>query len=345
MKQRWQKVVLYTVLVLGVVVLAGITATIGWRPFIGPKTRALTDRRFEPTPARLERGEYVVRNVAGCLFCHSELDTSVRGLPVQTGMDGAGRTITAEDMPWLTASNLTPDQDTGAGTWTDDMIARAVREGIGHDGRALFPFMPYENYRHMSDEDLAAVVTYIRSLPSVRRELPASDVPFPVSRLINSVPQPIEGSVPEPDLGTPEKRGRYLATIASCTDCHTPRNEQGQYLPGMEFAGGNILKYGDARPPRASANLTPAPNGIPYYNEDLFVEVIRTGRVRERELTDLMPWGHYRGMTDEDLKAIFAFLKTLKPVDHYVDNALPATPCAKCNIPHGGGERNKASAN
>ncbi|HEX2281355.1 MAG TPA: cytochrome c, partial [Thermomicrobiales bacterium] len=213
----------------------------------------------------------------------------------------------------------------------------------GHDGRALFPFMPYMNYRKMSDEDLAAVVTYIRSLPAVRRELPATAVPFPVNRLINAAPQPIDGVVPEPDRSTPEKRGEYLTTIASCSDCHTPRNEKGEYLLHLAFAGGNILKYGDARAPRAAANLTPAPSGIPYYNEDLFIETIRNGRVRDRELSDLMPWGHYRGMADEDLKAIFAYLKTLTPVDHYVDNALPATPCATCNIPHGGGERNKAT--
>ena len=339
--KRWQKAVLSTVFVLGVLVLVGITATIGWRPIIGPKARPLTDRRFEPTPARLERGTYLVRSVAGCLFCHSDVDTSVRGLPIQVGMAGAGRTIEAEEMPWLTAPNLTSHAETGAGQWTDDMLARAIREGIGHDGRALFPFMPYANYRKMSDEDLAAVITYIRSLPAVDRENPSSDIPFPVNRLINSLPQPIEGSVPEPDLSTPEKRGEYLTTLASCTDCHTPRNEQGAYLPGMEFAGGNILKFVGAREPRAAANLTPSPNGIPYYDEDLFVEVFRTGQVRGREITDLMPWGHYRGMTDEDLKAIFAYLKTLPPIDHYVDNAMPVTPCAKCNIPHGGGERNK----
>ena len=75
------------------------------------------------------------------------------------------------------------------------------------------------------------------------------------------------------------------------------------------------------------------------------LEAMRTGRVRERELSDVMPWGHYRNMTDEDLKGIFAFLKTLKPVDHYVDNALPPTRCAKCNLEHGGGERNKKTPN
>ena len=78
-RKRWQKAVLSTFLVLGALVATGITSTIGWRPIIGPKARTLTDRRFEPSPARLARGEYIVRNVAGCLFCHSDLDTSQEG--------------------------------------------------------------------------------------------------------------------------------------------------------------------------------------------------------------------------------------------------------------------------
>ena len=341
--KTWKKILLSTLLIVGVLLSAGITATIGWRPIIGPDARALTDRRFEPSPARMERGAYLVKNVAGCLFCHSELDTSVEGLPVKEGRVGAGKNWGIEGLPWLTVPNITPDTDTGAGRWTDDAIARAVREGIGHDGRALFPVMPYVNYRIMSDEDLASVITYLRSLPSVRHEQPASQVPFPVNRFINAVPRRLDGSVPDPDLTTPEKRGAYLTTLASCSDCHTPRNEQGQYLAGLEFAGGNIVLHGDAREPKAAANLTPSPNGIPYYNEDLFIETMRTGRVRDRKISDIMPWGHYRNMTDDDLTAIFAYLKTLKPVDHYVDNTMPRTKCAKCNIEHGGGARNKAS--
>ncbi|HJR60184.1 MAG TPA: cytochrome c [Vicinamibacterales bacterium] len=340
MIKRWQKTIFSTVLVLGALFLTGITATIGWRPFIGPKTRPLTDRRFEPTPARLERGAYLVRNVAGCLFCHSDLDPSVDGLPVKAGRDGAGRPFTAEDMPWLTAPNLTSDQETGAATWTDDMLARAIREGIGHDGRALFPLMPYMNYRRMADEDLAAVITYIRSLPPVRQTHSKTALPFPMSRLINAVPQPLDNPVAPPDVTTPAKRGEYLATLASCADCHTPMDDRGQFVPGMAFAGGSSFKYGDARAKRAAANLTPAPNGIPYYNEELFLEAIRTGRVRDRQISDVMPWGHYRNMTDEDLRAIFAYLKTLEPVNHYVDNALPPALCAKCNLLHGGGARN-----
>lgn len=341
--KRWQKVILYTIVLIVGLLAAAITATVGWRPFIGPKARPLTERRIEPTPARLERGEYLVRNVSGCLFCHSDLDPSVEGLPVKAGRAGAGRALTAEDMPWLTAPNLTADQETGAGKWTDDMLARAIREGIGHDGRTLFPMMPYQNYAKMSDEDLASVITYIRSLPAVRQQHPRTAIPFPANRMINSVPQPIEGPVPAPDLSTPEKRGEYLVTMASCGDCHSPMDDKGQYVPGMRFAGGNSFKYGDARVRRASMNLTPAPSGIPYYNEALFVETIRTGRVRERQISDVMPWGHYRGMTDEDLKAIFAFLKTVTPVDHTVDNALPPTKCEKCGLEHGGGERNKKS--
>lgn len=342
--KRWQKILLSLVLVLGVLLSAGITATIGWTPFFGPKARTLTGRRFEPTPARLQRGEYLVRGVSMCLVCHSDLDPSQAPMPIKAGFAGAGRPFTAEDMPWLVAPNITPDADTGAGKWTDDMIARAVREGIGHDGRALFPLMPYEKFRHLSDEDLASIVTYIRSIPAVRHELPKTAIPFPVNRLINAAPQPLDGAVPAPDLSTPEKRGEYMVNIAACSDCHTPRNDQGMYLMDLAFGGGNTLKFGDARPGRAASNLTPSANGIPYYNEDLFVEVIRTGRVRERQISDVMPWGHYRNMTDEDLKAIFAYLKTLKPVDHYVDNALPVTKCATCGLEHGGGERNKKAS-
>lgn len=340
--KRWQKRLLTTVVVLAVLLSVGITATIGWTPFFGPKARPLTDRRFEPSPERMQRGEYLVRNVAGCLFCHSELDPGTRGLPIKPGRAGAGRSWASEGIPWLSTSNITSDAETGAGKWPDDAIARAVREGIGHDGRTLFPIMPYGNYRTMSDEDLASVITYIRALPAVRQAQARSEIPFPVNRFINALPQPIEAPVPPPDVSTPEKRGAYLVTMASCRDCHTPMDARGQYIPGMEFAGGSTFMH-EGREPRAAANITPAVNGIPYYTEELFLEVIRTGRVREREISDVMPWGHYRGMTDEDLKAIFAHLKTLEPVEHFVDNAMARTLCGACGLEHGGGERNKGN--
>lgn len=118
------------------------------------------------------------------------------------------------------APNITPDAETGAGNWSDDQLARAIREGISHDGRALFPFMPYPDFRVLSDEDLASIIVYLRSLPPVRKQRPTTDLIFPVKCLIRSVPQPLDAAVPEPDVSTPEKRGKYLVTIAGCADCH-----------------------------------------------------------------------------------------------------------------------------
>ena len=339
----WLRVLLYVFLGLVVLAAAGITATIGWRPFIGPKSRALTNRTFESTPARLERGAYLTKGVAPCFACHSESEPDRQWVP-KAAMLGAGQRWPEPALPFLTAPNLTPDRETGAGNWSDDAIARAVREGIGHDGRTLFPLMPYGHFKHMSDEDLASIVVYLRSIPAVRNELPKTVLPFPLNRLINAAPEPLTTPVPEPDLSTPEKRGTYLAELAVCTDCHTPFDEKtNQPLPGMDFAGGNTVAIA-GKQPVATANLTPSPNGIPYYTEELFIEALRTGHVRGRALSDSMPWRFFGNMSDEDLKAIFAFLKSQKPVDHYVDNSMPPTDCARCKLKHGGGERNKAGA-
>ena len=337
--RKWGKVLVFCLLLLGTVVTAGISATIGWRPFIGPKMRPLTAHTFEATPARLERGRYLTGAVTACVLCHSELKTTPDGgLFVPTGTEFTGRSFAPDQVPFLTAPNLTPDMESGIGSWSDDALARAIREGISHDGRTLFPVMPYEKLRVMSDEDLASVIVYLRSLAPVKRTLPKTAVPFPVNRLINTVPEPIGGPV-TPDLSTPEKRGQYLASLAVCADCHTPRNDQGTVTPGMDFAGGTTIHFEGSRE-AASANLTQATNGIPYYTEELFIETLRTGRVRERKLNDMMPWKHYGKMTDQDLKDIFAYLKSLKPVEHYVDNTMPVTDCALCGLRHGGGERN-----
>jgi mono/diheme cytochrome c family protein len=326
---------------IGVVAVSGISATVGWRPFIGPSARALTDRHFEATEARLARGKYLVTGgVPPCMACHSELAPDAHGrLDVVPGMALAGRTFAPEGAAFVTAPNLTPDPETGTGTWTDDQLARAIREGIGHDGRALFPIMPYRQFRHMTDEDLASIVVYLRSLPPVKHVLPRSEVPFPINRLINTLPEPITAPVTA-DLSTPEKRGKYLVTIGACNDCHTPRDDKGNVKAGLDFGGGTRMTFAGIKDVY-SANITQGVNGIPYYNQELFVETLRTGRVRERELSSMMPTVLFRNLTDEDLKAIFAYLKTLPPVDHYVDNTLPPTACPRCGLTHGGGERNK----
>lgn len=339
---RWLKVTLWSVVIVLAIVALGITATIGWRPFIGPAARPLTDRRFESTPERLARGRYMFTSLNGCPLCHGEWDRSLDGHPAKAGTEGGGRVWTDEGMPWLTAPNITPDRDTGAGAWTDDMLARAIREGIGHDGRALFPVMPYLQYRAMSDEDLASLIVYLRTIPAVRNSLPKTVIPFPPGPLINGVPQPLTAQVPAPDVSTPVKKGEYLVRLGVCAECHTPSDEQGNRLPGMDFAGGFPLVDATAKRTVTSVNLTPDASGIPYYDEGLFLQVMRTGKVVARELDDMMPWATYRNLTDDDLKAMYAYLKTLTPVKHTVDNSLPPTACGVCKGTHGGGDKNVA---
>jgi hypothetical protein len=136
---------------------------------------------------------------AGCYFCHSPHDYKAPGQPVAPGHEFSGEEEPYAGLPGrVFAPNLTPDPETGVGNWTDDQFARAIREGIGHDGRALFPMMPYPHFCNMSDDDLAAIVVYIRSIPSVRNEVPRTELIFPVKYLIRSAPEPLRESVRNP---------------------------------------------------------------------------------------------------------------------------------------------------
>jgi mono/diheme cytochrome c family protein len=325
------RVLLFVVAAVAILLIAGISLTIGWRPFIGPRTRPLTSRKFEATPQRLERGRYLAVGLAGCSECHSQHDWNTHGAPVVPGTEGGGQWMNMPDLPGrVVAPNLTPDPETGAGAWTDDQLARAIREGIGHDGRALFPMMPYEPFRKMSDEDLASIIVYLRSLPPVHSQLPKTEITFPVKYLIRSVPEPVTAPVATPDPADRVKYGQYLVTIGGCGDCHT--------VAGFEYAGGGHMRgpWGEV----TTANITPDPSGISYYDEALFVQVIRTGYVKARKLNSIMPFGAYKNLTDDDLKAIFAYLRTLKPVKHRVDNSQPPTYCRLCRSKHGGGDQN-----
>jgi mono/diheme cytochrome c family protein len=277
---KLRNVLLYGVLTLIVLLVLAITFTIGWRPFFGPSARTLTDRRFEATPERLARGDYLTNAVIACFGCHSKVDWENEMIPVETR--GAGELLIDKNVPWLHCSNITQDRETGIGAWSDDAIARAIREGIGNDGRALFPMMPYQKLRAMSDEDLASVVAYLRTVTPIRSEIPITEAPFPVNRFINAVPEPITEPVPAPDLSTPEKRGEYLVHLADCAGCHTPMDEQGQPRPGLEYAGGTEFQNPLGRV--VSVNITSDPSGIPYYTEDLFVQAMRTGMVSARKL-------------------------------------------------------------
>ncbi len=332
--KRLGKILGYVFLVLLVLLVVAITFTIGWRPFIGPKSRPLTARKFEPTRARLARGQYLADAVLACFACHSEFDEK-SDPPAITSKKGIGRVFAERGKYRLVSPNITPDPITGVGNWSDDALGRAIREGIAQDGSALFPLMGYGNFRNLSDEDLDSVVVYLRSLEPMHNSLPKTVLPFWMQRAIQGEPQPITTPVLPPDISDTVKRGEYLVRIAGCGGCHTP--EKG--IPprpnaALSFAGGN--QFGEV----ASANITPDSSGISYYDEALFLEVMRTGRVKARKLKLPMPWPIYKNMTDDDLRAIFAYLRTLKPVHHLVDNTEPPTLCKLCGQKHGLGDRN-----
>ena len=338
MARSWRRLLVrivgYGFLVILLLAALAITFTVGWRPVIGAKKRALTSRKFEVTPERLRRGDYLVHAVMHCMACHSKLDDKADP-PVLAAKEGSGQVLFEQGNLRLVAPNITSDPETGIGKWSDDAIARAIREGIAADGSTLFPVMPYEHFRDLSDEDVASIVVFLRSVPPAHSDLPANKIPFLFARLIQAVPKPVIETVPEPDRSTPAKYGAYLVEMATCSDCHTPLNPKFQPIPGLAMAGGNPMEHGVN-----SANITPDPSGIGYYDEALFVQTMRTGSVRARKLNSAMLWWVFRNMTDDDLKAMFAYLRTLKPVHHMVDNTEPPTTCKVCGQKHGLGDRN-----
>ncbi|MGH9463864.1 MAG: c-type cytochrome [Vicinamibacteria bacterium] len=285
----------------------------------------------------VERGEYLANHVMLCFACHGEIDYDSPELSVVPGTEGSGGPFPDEIIPYpINVPNITPDEETGAGTWTDEQIKRALRHGIGHDDRVLFVGMPWPFFRVITDDDLDSLVAYLRSIPPVRKEVPPTPAPPPFQEMLRpltNAPLP-----PAPDMSDPVQRGQYLVHMGLCRECHTPIDAKGEALPGMDFAGGRPLfgRWGRV----FSANLTQDASGIPHYTEEVFLQVMHTGNPGGRQLNPIMLWGYFKGMTDEDLKAIYAYLRTLKPVRHNVDNLTPPTYCKLCQQDHGLGDRN-----
>lgn len=337
--KSWSKILIAVLVSTVVIAAVGAVKVLGPRALLGPRARPLTDQKFERTPARLGRGKYLVEAVLACNHCHTPLDWTKHDPTMPAGMELAGVDLGTTDIGHLVIPNITPDPETGAGKWSDDTLVRAIREGIGHDGRALYPLMPFRLFRLLSDEDVASVVVYLRSLPPARNPLPQTQLTPSVQSRTQNKPQPITEPVLAPDLSTPVKRGAYLVSIIGCAECHTPEDKKGDSIASMRFGGGLIFDGPWGRV--ASANLTPDASGIPYYNQAMFVRTLRTGYVGSRELNPVMPWWAFRNMTDEDLTAIYAYLKTLKPVSHRVDNSLPATLRPIDGAMHGAGNQNR----
>lgn len=303
----------------------------------GLKVRPLTDVKFESTPERIARGKYLTNGGSHCFLCHSERDWNKPGAPPIESKKGAGAIMIDEDGFRVVAPNITPDKETGAGTWTDDMIARAIREGVGHDGRALYFLMLYQEFKHFSDEDVASIVVYLRTLPPVKNKLPKRLLPEPLQKMIVNLPLPIYKAIPEPDFSNVMERGKYMTEVGGCIGCHT--SWETPLKPGV-FAGG--MKFSDPDGKSFTANLTHDESGL-FYNEDAFITVIRTGK--GGTLHSAMPWIVIKNYTDEDLRAIYKYLAAQKPVRHYVNSISEPTYCVLCGQKHGLGNMNTAKIN
>ena len=300
------------------------------------------------TAERMARGKYLVEGLLQCFGCHSEMDFTKRPSRPRPGKKGGGFIFPNVELQLpepnrVVAPNISPDLEYGAGTWKDAVFVRALRQGIGHDGRTLYPLMPYQYFRNLSDEDLASVIVYVRSISPVHIQRPKTALTDAIKKAIQ--PLPVEAHVAEPDRSNRVAYGKYLVTAGHCDGCHTPEDENFKPISGMEFAGGAPLTGAWGPDPKkvftvASLNLTPDPSGISYFDEKMFINVIRTGKVNARQLANIMPWAFFRNLSDEDLGSIFAYLRTLKPVQHRVDNTEEARLCKKCRGKHGFGEKN-----
>jgi mono/diheme cytochrome c family protein len=243
--------------------------------------------------AQETRGRYLVDHLAACGNCHTP-----------RGQDGkylaGGEHIKHEDFDAV-SSNITPDDETGIGKWTDDQIVRAIRDGLRPDGSLIGPAMPSVQYRELADEDVWAIVAYLRTVPAVHNlvtEKSKYDFALPASW------GPPVGHVTAPP---PEERvayGAYLAgPVGRCMICHT------EHAANSPVGGGGVPFYGPWGV-SVSANITP--EGIGDWTDAEVERAIRTGVAKDgRKLLPPMPFAIYEGIKPGDMTAIIAYLRSL----------------------------------
>ncbi|MBV9773850.1 MAG: hypothetical protein JO040_07865, partial [Gemmatimonadetes bacterium] len=272
------------------------------------------------TTGLVERGEYLVRSVSVCGHCHAADPHRDPDGPLSGGQEFRDWRLGT-----IRAANLTPDSATGLGAWTDAEVVRAIRSGEDREGHLLAPVMPYAWYRGMSERDALAIARYLRSRPAVHNPLRNSpSVAYRLGKVFFLRPASPTGPAQLRSAPTPEY-GRYLADhVSGCVDCHTPRGGL-RSTPDL-----HRLYAGDATPPKGfpanPSNLTPDDStGIGRWSEADFVRALRTGvNPRGDTLHPFMPWREYRRMSDEDLRAVFRYLRTLPPLR----NPVPRRPAA-----------------
>ena len=266
---------------------------------------------FAQEETLLERGTYLVQGIVACGNCHTPKNAD--GSPV-VGMELAGNFTIKEPVFTAYAANITPDRETGIGTWSDDEIVHAIRDGIRPDGSIIGPPMPSLFYRDMSDRDARAIVAYLRTVPAVKNEIQKSEYNMPLPPAWG----PPVGEVPEVSKNDAGAYANYVTnTLGHCMECHTPMTETGQLMMERMGEGGRVFSgiFGlDLT--TVSSNVTPHElAGIGEWSDAEIRRAITSGVGRDgRELAHAMAFDYYENISDEDLSAIVAFLRSLKPL-------------------------------
>jgi len=267
-------------------------------------------------PAVIERGHYIVRDAAPCAACHG--DPSQRDA-YKTGADVPLVGGFVFDIPpgKFYTRNLTPDSATGLGGVSDKAIARALRYGVGHDGRALLPFMEMQG---LADDDRRAVVSYLRTQPPVHNAVPPHHYNV-LGKVVRAtmLSKPVGPSAPplaQAPHGASVETGHYLVeSVALCWSCHTERSQMTGAFTGPRYGGTKGFKeVVDTARSWSPPNITsdPETGRLGKMNEDQFVARFRQGRLIPGSP---MPWQAFARMSDDDLRAIYRYLKSVPPTN------------------------------
>ncbi|WP_373511225.1 cytochrome c [Persicitalea sp.] len=260
----------------------------------------------------LARGDYLVYGPAHCVHCHSaEQDKEAAHHGEKVALAG-GRSF---DLPFakIYVPNLTPDPETGIGNIKNEAIARAMRFNTNHNGNTMIGFM---TLTYMSDEDVSAVISYLRTQKPVHNPVPPSEYSFKGKFVNRYYDKPFEQTKPilsRAEIGPTVEYGEYLVhNVADCAGCHTKYSTDffGRTYTGVRLSGGELFE--EKEQIFTTPNLTPDPETGHIFNwsEEAFVARFKAGRVYE---SSPMPWDNFKRMTENDLRAIYKYLRTVPP--------------------------------